>query len=169
MGRQITHLFTCQWLFGRFPRRIARWMAADCSYLCLLMAFPAVRAPYCVADGTGLRVISLFNGFHDGLRTVLLRRWQRIAHTSARQPLSRRFAHHIAQWMVADSSYFRSSTPFTTVCVLYWSVDGSGLLILPLVNGFHDHCIAYSSGRLPFTRRFVCCIARRMAVCARYC
>jgi len=31
-----------------------------------------------------------------------------------------------------------SRSPFTTVCSLYYSADGGELLILPLVNGFHD-------------------------------
>jgi len=40
--------------------------------------------------------------------------------------------------MVADCSYLRLSTAFTTVFARYCSADGSALLILPLVNGFHN-------------------------------
>jgi len=101
------------------------------------MAFTKVFAPYFSADGGGLLILPIANGFHDGLGTVLLSRWQRIAHTSARQRLSRRIARRIAHRMAVHFSFFRSSTAFTTVCVLYCSADGSGSLILALVNGFH--------------------------------
>jgi len=37
-----------------------------------------------------------------------------------------------------DYSFFCSSTAFTTVIAPYFSADGGGLLILPLVNVFHD-------------------------------
>jgi len=86
----------------------------------------------------------LVNGFHDRFRTVLLRGWQPIAHTSARQRLLQRLARRIALQMAADCSYFRESKAFTMDCVPYCS--GSGLLILPLVNGFHDglHAIFHS-------------------------
>jgi len=80
----------------------------------------------------------LVNGSHDGLRAVLLSGRQRIAHSSARQRLSRWFARRIAQRLAADCSYFRSSTALKTDCALYCAVDGSGLLISPLVNGFPD-------------------------------
>ena len=147
-------------LTQRFARRIAQRMAADCSFFLSSTAFTTVFAPYCSADGSGLLILPLVNGFttvcapycsadgsgllllplvkgfHDGLRAVLLR--QQIAHTSARQRLSRRFAHRISQRMAADCSFFHSSTAFTTVCAPYCSADGSALLILPLVNGFHN-------------------------------
>jgi len=60
---------------GWFAYCIRQWMAADCSLLHSSTAFTMVFAPYCSADGSGWR-------------TILLRRWQRIAHTSARQRLS---------------------------------------------------------------------------------
>jgi len=69
-------------------------------------AFTTVRAPYGSADGIGLLIPPLVNSFYDGLRTVLLSQWQRIAHSSARQRLSR-FARRFAERMVADSSYLR--------------------------------------------------------------
>jgi len=50
----------------------------------LLMAFATIRAPYCAADGSGLLIPPLVNGFPDGVRTVVLSEWQRIAHSSAR-------------------------------------------------------------------------------------
>jgi hypothetical protein len=114
-----------------------------------------VRVPYSSADGTGLLILALVNGFHDGFRAVLLSGWQRIAHTSARQRLSwrfaggialravllsgwhriahtstrqrlsRRFVRRIAQRMAADCSFFRSSTAFATLCAPYYSADGS--------------------------------------------
>jgi len=95
-----------------------------------------VRVPYSSADGSGLLILALVNGFQDGLRAVLLCRWQWIAHTSARQRLSRWIAHRIAP--AADCSYFHSSTAFMSVCAPYLTADGSALLILSLVNGFHD-------------------------------
>jgi len=97
-----------------------------------------VCAPYCSVDGSELRILPLVNGFHASFRAVLPSGWQRIAHTSAHQWLSHRFVHRIALWMVADCSYFRPLTAFRTVCVLYGSADGIGLLIPPLVNGFYD-------------------------------
>ena len=100
----------------RIARRIVPRMAADCSYLCSSTAFPTVCAPYGSADGSALLILALVNGFPDGSRAVLRSGWQRIAHTSARQRLSRRFAHRIARRMAADCSFFCSLTAFTTVC-----------------------------------------------------
>jgi hypothetical protein len=107
------------------------------------------------------------------LRAVLLSGWQRIAHSSARQRLSQRFARGIAQRMAADCSFFRSSTTFTTVCAPFCSADGTGLLILALVNGFHDGLravllsgwqrIAHSSARQRLSRRFARRITQRTA------
>jgi len=83
-----------------------------------------------------LLVLPLVKGFH-GLHAGLLNGCQWIAHTSTFQRLSRRFAPRIALWMTLDRSYFRWSTAFTTVCAQYFSADGSGLVILSLVRGFH--------------------------------
>jgi len=144
-------------------------MAVDCSFILSSTAFMTVCAPYCSADGSGLLVLSLVNGFHDGSGAVWLSLWQRIAHTSAHQRLSRRFARRIAQWMVADCSFFRSSTAFPTVCAPYFTANGSGFLLLPVVNCFHDGSravllggwqrIAHTSARQRLSRRF----ARRIA------
>jgi len=178
----------------RLSRRIARHIApaADCSYFRSSTAFTTVCALYFTADGTRLLILSLVNGFHDGLRAVLLSGWQRIAHSSARQRLSQRFARRIAQRMAADCPFFHSSPAFTTVCALYCPVDGSGLLILALVDGFHDGLrvvflsgwrrIAHSFSRQRLSRRFSRHIAPRSAadcsffrsstfttVCAPYC
>jgi len=128
---------TCQRLLPQFARRIAQRMAVDCSFSCLSTAFPTVCATYCSADGSVLLILPLVNGFHHGSYAVLLRGWHWIAHSSARQRLSPQFQRRIAQRMAVDCSFFRSSMAFTTVRALYCSVDGSGLLILPLVNGFH--------------------------------
>ena len=167
-------------------------MAAHCSFFLSSTAFPTVRAPYCSADGSSLLTLTLVNGFHDGLRAVWFPGWLRIAHTSARQRLSPRFARRITLRMAADCSFFRSPTAFTTVCTPYCSGDGSGLLILPLVNGFQDrlravwlsgwHRIAHSSARQrhwwfarPFALRMVAYssyLRSSMAfntVCAPYC
>jgi len=138
-------------------------MAAHCSFFLPSMAFTTVCALYCSADGSGLLILPLVTGFHDGLRAVLLSGWQRIAHSSTRQRfsqrivrriaqrmarriahsfshqrLSRRFARRIAQQMAADCSYLHSSTAFPTVRAPYCSADGGGLLIFPLVNGSSD-------------------------------
>jgi len=134
----IAHSSARQRLSQRFARCIAQRMAAHCSFFRSSTAFTTVFAPYCSADGSGLLILPLVNGFHNGSRAVLLSGWQRIAHSSARQRLSPRFARYFAERMVAHCSFFRSSTAFTTVCARYCSADGSGLLILPLVNGFRD-------------------------------
>jgi len=136
--QRIAHTSARERLSRRFAYRISERMALDCLFILSSMAFMTVCAPYCSADGSGLLILSLVNGFHDGLRAVLLRGWQRIAHTSAHQPLSRRFGRRMALLMAADCSYLHSSMAFTTVFAPYCSVDGSGLLILPLVNGFPD-------------------------------
>jgi len=117
-------------------------MVADCSFLHSSMAFTKVFAPYFPVDGSGLLILLLANGFQDGLGAVLLSRWQRIAQTSASQRISRRIARRIAHRMAAHSSLFCLSMAFPTVCTPYCSVDGSGLLILPLVKGFHDRLCA---------------------------
>jgi len=121
-----------------------------------------VCVPYCSADGIGLPppplansfhddlravlhtgwrggslIFSLVNGFHNDLRAVLLSGWLRIAPISARQQLSRWFTRRIAQRTAGHCSFFRSSTAFPMVGVPYCVVDGSGLLIPPVVNGFH--------------------------------
>jgi len=113
-------------------------MAVDYSFFRSSTAFTTVCALYCSADGGGLLILSLVNGFHNDLRAVLLSGWQRIAHTSAHQRLSRQFARRIALRMAADCSIFRSPTAFTTVCAPYSLADGIGLPPPPLANGFHD-------------------------------
>jgi len=100
MARQLAHSFQRQQLSRRILRRIAPWMASDHSYLRSLTAFTTVCAPYCSADGSGLLIPLLVKGFHDGLRTVLLR--QRIALTSARLRLLGRFARRISLQMAVD-------------------------------------------------------------------
>jgi len=84
----IAHTSTHQRLSRRFTRCIAQRMAAHCSFFLSSTAFPMVRAPYCTADGSGLLIPLLINGFLNGLRTVLLSGRQHIAHSSARQRLS---------------------------------------------------------------------------------
>jgi len=132
----IAHSSARQRLSPRFVRRAQR-MAVDCSFIRLSTAFPTDCAPFCSADGSILLILPLVIGFHS-LRTVLLSEWQRIAHTSVRQRLSRRFTRRIAPGMAADCSYFRSSMLSRMVCAPYCSVDGIGLLIPPLVNCFPD-------------------------------
>jgi len=78
------------------------------------------------------------NGFHNGFRAVFLSGWYRIAHSSSRQRLSRRFARRIALRMAADCSYLRLPMAFTMVFTTYCSADRSVLLILPLANSFDD-------------------------------
>jgi len=138
-GRQrIARSSARQRLSRPFIRRIAQQMAAHYSYLRSSMAFSMVCALYCTADGSRLLILRLVNGFKDGLGAVLRNGWQRIAHTSARQWLSRRFARRIALQLAAYCSFFHSPTAFTTVCMPYCSADGIGLLNLPLANCFHD-------------------------------
>ena len=147
-------------------------MVEDSSYFRSSTAFTTVRAPYCSADGSGLLIPLLVNCFHNGLRAVLLRGWQRIAHSSAHQRLYLRFARRIAQRMAAHCSFFLSSMAFPTVCAPYCSSDGSALLILPLINGFSygSHAvlltgwqrISHSSARERLFRRFARRIAQRL-------
>jgi len=113
-------------------------MAADYSFFRSSKAFTTLCTPYCSADGGGLLILSLVNGFHDDLRAVLLSGWQRIAYTSAHQRLSRRFARRITLRMAANCSIFRSPTAFTTVFALYCLAGGIGSPPPPLTNGFHD-------------------------------
>jgi len=153
-------------------------MAADCSFFLSSTAFMTVCAPYCSTHGSPLLILPLVNGFHDSFRAVLLSGWQRIAHSSTRQRLSGRFACRIAQQMAADCLFLHSSMAFTTVCAPHFSVDGCGLLILFLVNGFHDsfsavllrglQWIAHSTARR-LSRRFVRHIACRIARWIDYC
>jgi len=97
---------------------MAQRMAAGCLYFRSSMALKTDCAPYCTTEASGLLIPPLVNGFHDGLRAVLLSGRQRIAPSSARQQLSRRFACHIAKRMVSDCSIFGSPTAFTNICVL---------------------------------------------------
>ena len=140
--RRIAHSFSRERLSRRFARCIAQRMAADCSFFLSSTAFTTVFAPYCSADGSALVILPLVNGFSDGLRAVLLSGWQRIGHSSACQRLFRRFARCIAERTAAHCSFFRSSTDFKTVRASYFSSDCSGLLIPPLVDGFHDGLLA---------------------------
>ena len=147
-------------------------MAADSSFFRSSTVFTTVRAPYGSTEGIELHILALVNGFHNGLRTLLLSGWQRIAHSSARQWLSR-FTRHFTRRMAADCSFFRSSMAFTTVRALYCSVEAIVILILPLVNGFPDglravllfgwQCIARSSARQRLSRQFARRFAQRMA------
>jgi len=148
-------------------------MVADCSFFRTSTAFPTVCAPYFTANGSRFLLLPVVNRFHDGSRAVLLGRWQRIAHTSARQLLSQRFARRIASRMAAHCSFFRSSTALPTVRTPYCSADGSALLILSLVNGFSDGLravlllgwqrIAHSSAHQWLFLRFARRIAHRLA------
>jgi len=75
--------------------------------------------------------------------------------------------------MAAPCLNFSSSKAFTTDCAPYCSADCSALLILLLVNGFHNSLraillcgwqrIAHSSARQQVSQPFARCIALRMA------
>ena len=158
-----------QWLSRRFACLIAPWMVVECSYFRSSKAFTMVCAPYFCADVSGLLILLLVNGFR-GLRAVLLSEWLWIAHSCARQRLSRLFACRFPQWMVVHCWFFHLSTAFT-VGVPFPSADESALLVLPLVNGFHTLCTVLLNGWQPIARssahqllsRFVHRIAQRMA------
>jgi len=124
--------------------QIAKRMAADSSFFPSSTAF-TVRALFSSPDDSALLILLFADGFH-GLRSVFPNRWQRIARSSARQQLSRRFACRLAPRMVADCSYFRSSKGFTTVYTPYFCAhDVWRLLIFPLVYGFHGlHAVLHS-------------------------
>jgi len=166
--------------------------AADRSFFLSSTAFTTVCAPYCSADGSGLLIPPLVNGSRDGSRAVLLRGRQRIAHSSARQQLSRRFARHIAKRMLSDCAIFGSPTAFTTICVPQiarriahysarrrkLSAAGSHTVFL---SGWQ--WITHSSTRQRLSRQFARRIAQRMVsdfphlrsptafstICATYC
>jgi len=102
---------------------------------------------------------------------VLPSRWQQLACSFSCQWLSR-FARCFASRIKAHRLFFCSSMAFTRVYVPCCPVDGSALLILPLVNGFHGlptillcgwQPIAHSSAHQCLSRRFVCSIAWRLA------
>jgi len=123
----------------------------------LVDGFTTVCVQSYSVDGSALRIFLLGNSFHDGLRTVFLSGSWRIARSSACQWLSRRFICRIGPRMAADCSFFRSSTPFTTVCAQSHSVDGSAFPILPLVNSFHDSlCNVLLSGWRRIARSSPC-------------
>jgi len=163
----------CQQL-SRFTRHIAQRMVADCSYLRSSTAF-TVCVPFCLVNDNILLVLPLVNGFH-GLRALLFNGWQRIARSSACQRLPR-FARRFAPRMTAHCLYFHSSKAFTTVCAPYCSADVSGLLIHPLVKGFHGlrtvlhskwQRIACSSARQRLSPLFARRIAQRMSADCSY-
>jgi len=142
-------------------------MAADCSFFRLSMAFKTVCvqyclaagsklliiplfnsfhdswAPYCSADGTVLQILALVDSFYDGCVPYCSADSTGVAHSSAGQRLSRRFACCISQRMVVYCSFCPLSTVFT-FCALYCSVEGRGLLILPFVYGLHDGLLTVS-------------------------
>jgi len=139
--------------FTRVARHIALRMALYCLFFHSSTAFPTFHVLYCSADGSVLLVLPFVDSFH-GLHAVLQSGRQQIApssicpqlswrfacciaHSSGRLQLSQCFACCITQLMAAHCSFFRLPTVFM-VCVLYCSVDGGGLLILPFVNGFHE-------------------------------
>jgi len=132
----IAHSSARQQLFRRFARRIAQRMVAHCSFFLSSTAFTTDCAPYCSLGGSGLLIPLLVNGFPDGLRAVLLSGWQRIAHSSARQRLLRRFTYRIAQGMASDCSFLRSTTAFPSACAPFCPANGSRFLLLAVVNGF---------------------------------
>jgi len=147
-------------------------MAAGCSYFRSSTALKTDCALYCAADGSGLLIPPLVNGFPDGLRAVLLSGWQRIAHSSARQQLSRCFARCIAQRMVSDCSIFRSPTAFTTICapqiarrIAHSSARrrqlSTAVSRTVFLSGWQR--ITHSSARQRLSRRFARRIAQRMA------
>jgi len=83
--QRISRTSARQRLSQQIGHRITQWMAAHCSYFRSSMAFTTDWAPYYSADGSSLLILPLVNGVHNGLPTVLLCGWQRIAHSSARQ------------------------------------------------------------------------------------
>jgi len=53
-------------------------MAADCAFFYSLTVFTVYALIFSV-DGSVLPILPLVSGFHDGLCTIFLRGWQRIA------------------------------------------------------------------------------------------
>jgi len=111
-------------------------MAANYSFFRLSKAFMMVCVQYCSAAGSKLLIIHLDNGFHDGCAPYC---FQMALCCSFFRSLSAftRVARRIALWMAPCCSFFRSSTAFPTFRVLYCSADGTVLLFLPIVDGFH--------------------------------
>jgi len=135
-----------------------------------LMAFTTDSVPYRSADGCDLLVPLLGDGFPYHSRAVFLSGWQQLAHSLARQRLSR-FARRFAPRMTAHCSFFFSLMAFT-VCTLFCLLDGSAFLVLTLINGFPCfravllsgwQRIAHSSTRQRLSQRFTCRVAQRMA------
>jgi len=104
---------------------------SSCQWLSRQLGAILLHGWHRVADSSTRRQLS------RRLRAVLLCRWHRVAHSSAGQRLSRHLACCISQRMAAYCSFCYLSTVFT-VCALYCSVEGRGLLILPFVQGLHD-------------------------------
>jgi len=143
-------------------------MTVYCSFFFSLMACN-VCTPFCSVDGSAFLFLTLVNSF-TCFRAVLLSEWQRIAHSSACQRLSR-FACYFAQWMTARCSFFCLLMSFT-VCTPFCSVDGSAFLFLMLINSLHGlravllsgwQQITHSSTCQQLSQRFTCPVAQRMA------
>jgi len=82
----------------------------------LVKSFSDNSHPYCL-DGSEFLVLQLANCFHKGLYILLSSGWQRIAHSFTHQHLSRQFACHVAQWILAHScSFARRRLPLLAHC-----------------------------------------------------
>jgi len=75
-----------QWL-SWFACCFVWWMTMYCSFFRSSMAF-TVCALFCSVDNCALLILPLVQGFHHGLRSILLSGWQRIAHSSTRQRIA---------------------------------------------------------------------------------
>jgi len=73
-SHRITHTSASQWL-SRFACRFRQRMVAHRSFFLSSLSF-MVCALLCSADGNALLFLPLVDSFHDGVRAVLLSRWQ---------------------------------------------------------------------------------------------
>jgi len=105
-------------------------------------AFPNVWVPYSSTEGKSAHLwvhsyLPPVDDFANFLRALDCSPY-RLFFCSSTSIIPGRFAYRIPQRMAANYSFLHSSMAFTTVFAPYFSADCGGLLILPLVNGFHD-------------------------------
>jgi len=140
-------------------------------------AFPTVWVPYGSTEGKSAHLwvhsyLTPFDDFANVLRAVDCSPYSSFFR-SLTSIIPGRFAYRIPQRMAADYSFLHSSKAITKVFAPYFSADCGGLLILPLINGFHDGLgtvlhsgwqrISHTSARQRLSRRIARRNAQRMA------
>jgi len=137
---------------------------ANYSFLCSSLYFPERLCSILLSGWLRITYSSTLLWFSQQF-SCRLTRWMAlwISSSSGRRWLSRCLVHHIAQLMVADCSFYCSSMAFPMVRVQYCTADGSGLLIVPLLNMFRDGLRA-ASVHQQLSQRFARCFPQQMSL-----